>query len=41
MFLAGEVPLPGEYSFLALDDLRRTVPAGPVREAQRQAAEVG
>src|SRR6476619_2819959 len=26
MFLAGATPLPGEYSFLALDDLRRAVP---------------
>jgi bifunctional oligoribonuclease and PAP phosphatase NrnA len=26
MFLAGEAPLPGEYRFLPLDDLRRTVP---------------
>jgi phosphoesterase RecJ-like protein len=26
MFLAGETPLPGEYAFLPLDDLRRTPP---------------
>jgi phosphoesterase RecJ-like protein len=26
MFLAGESPLPGEYAFLPLDDLRRTPP---------------
>jgi bifunctional oligoribonuclease and PAP phosphatase NrnA len=26
MFLAGETPLPGEYGFLSLDDLRRTPP---------------
>src|SRR5258708_24107224 len=27
MYLAGVAPLPGEYSFMALDDLSRTVPA--------------
>jgi phosphoesterase RecJ-like protein len=26
MYLAGEAPLPGEYSFMPLDDLRRSVP---------------
>ncbi|MBV8081142.1 MAG: DHH family phosphoesterase, partial [Actinobacteria bacterium] len=26
MYLQGEAPLPGEYRFLELDDLRRTVP---------------
>src|SRR6476661_6759819 len=31
MYLSGHAPLPGEYTFMALDDLRRTVPAGDER----------
>jgi bifunctional oligoribonuclease and PAP phosphatase NrnA len=27
MYLSGDAPLPGEYNFLELDDLRRTLPA--------------
>ena len=27
MYLAGSAPLPGEYAFMALDELRRTLPA--------------
>src|SRR5207248_3795979 len=28
MYLAGHAPLPGEYAFMPLDELHRTVPAG-------------
>jgi bifunctional oligoribonuclease and PAP phosphatase NrnA len=31
MYLAGHAPLPGEYTFMALDDLRRTLPSGDER----------
>jgi bifunctional oligoribonuclease and PAP phosphatase NrnA len=29
MYLAGHAPLPGEYAFMSLDELRRTVPEEP------------
>src|SRR6059058_2325542 len=31
MYLAGHTPLPGEYAFMQLDDLERTLPAGDER----------
>src|SRR5947199_6324614 len=31
MYLAGHTPLPGEYAFMQLDDLERTLPAGAER----------
>src|SRR5919199_5489394 len=31
MYLAGHAPLPGEYTFMPLDELRRTLPEGDER----------
>src|SRR5512133_1688638 len=31
MYLAGHAPLPGEYTFMALDELKRTLPGGDER----------